>query len=68
MLLWCGDSGSNKQGNSSSNKWAGQEKFFQVLQGMWYYVHRRCEFKGTELHVISNDYLTLQAKSCSHDH
>ena len=68
MLLWRGDSGSDKQGNSSSDKWACQEKFLQVLQGMWYYIHRACLFKVTELHVISNDYVTFQAKSHSHDH
>ena len=39
MLLWRGDSGSDKQGNSSSDKWACQEKFLQVLQGMWYYTY-----------------------------
>ena len=37
VLLWCRDSGSNKQGNSSSHKWTGYKKFLQVFQGMEHY-------------------------------
>ena len=33
VLLWCRDSGSNKQGNSSSHKWTGYKKFLQIFQG-----------------------------------